>query len=399
MKQVPLSISELHALIEREIRLLGVEKVSIETALNRTLAEVIQADHPMPAFDRVMMDGIAVKLVQGQTSWKVIATQFAGDPPKEISHPSDCVEVMTGAVLPTGCDTVIPLEDFERQLEYVSLNPDTSIEYQQFVHPKGSDKSVGGTLLDSGTSLTGRALAVAASVGKTSMMARKLPKVAFVSTGHELVGPADPLTAGKIRRTNDQVVAAELKKVGIPLEANLHLEDDNDRISKVLKTLRLENDLIVCSGGVSKGKADYIRQCAEEDSFTILAHGISQKPGGPLLLGLHENGCVLLGLPGNPLSTTVCARVHLRKVIASLSGYPLMTEWVELVKTPRQLPSKTLVANGILQKNGKLLIQASNTSGDFTSVVQSDGCCAIPSQLESQGDSTQTLVKFWDWLK
>jgi molybdopterin molybdotransferase len=397
-----ITIGRSRELLCAHITGLGSEIVSLDQALGRVCQEPILCDRELPPFDRVTMDGIAVCLAgdSSRRQWSIVGTQYAGDPPLELSNNSVCVEIMTGAKLPVGADTVIPVEWIEKAGDFVKLNRDETVEIGQFIHQKGSDSERGRILIEPGTVLNGRHLSLCAAVGKTALSVNRLPVVAFVSTGNELV-VADQIPGEvEVRRSNDHAVAAECAKLGIQLSENKHLPDDRAAISICLETLVKQTDIVVFSGGVSMGKADYIPECARECGFEMVFHKVKQKPGGPVLLGIHPSGTILLGLPGNPLSSLVCARLYLREILQRMTGFPLY-ERKMMVKGPfpkdslkvRLQPVKLIehVEYGMVAE-----VIFPNTSGDMRSVIDSDGIVLIPI-LDEREDEQILVLEYLDW--
>ena len=166
------------------------ETVPLEQGLGRVLREEIRADRDFPPFDRVMMDGIALSFAaveRGSSTFTLQETQGAGKPRIALKGDSFCIEVMTGGVLPEGCDCVVPIERIERFAEIMAIRPGTPPARLQNVHRQGSDYPAGSVLVRSGTRMLAPHLAIGASVGKSSLQVAKLPAVAIVSTGDELV--------------------------------------------------------------------------------------------------------------------------------------------------------------------------------------------------------------------
>lgn len=401
--ETKITIGRSRELFAAHLSQMGVEVVELKNARGRVLAETLCSDRDLPPFDRVTMDGIAVKwdAAGSANQWTCVGTQFAGDKPLTLEHASQCVEIMTGAKLPNGADTVIPVEWIDSgSAGQKLLREGETVEMGQFVHLTGSDSRAGDRILEPGVVMRARQLALAASVGRTRLQVRRLPRVAYVSTGNELVAVHRKPGEAEVRRSNDQVLIAECAKAGIELSDNLHLRDNPQEISDHLEKLRAEVDVIVFSGGVSMGKADYIPGCAQGCGFELVFHKVKQKPGGPILFGKHPDGTVLLGLPGNPLSCMVCARVYLREVFERLSGYPVGRTRLR-VKGP--FPDDQLKARF---QPVKIMEDAEwcrvgtivqpNTSGDIISVLKSDGIVELPITQERESENLLVL-EYLDW--
>ena len=395
-----INIGRSRELLCAHVKALKTEVVPIQVARGRILQETVSADRDLPPFDRVTMDGIAICWVKDVQSWSCVGTQFAGDAPLSVENGSECVEIMTGARLPMGADTVIPVEWIKTEGSRVSLRPGNKIERGLFVHGIGSDSRTGDVLINPGVRLSGRHLALCASVGKTELKVSRLPKIAYLSTGNELVAPDQIPGEVEMRRSNDHAVSAECAKLGIELHANLHLKDDPELIEKRLLELEKEVDLIVFSGGVSMGKADYIPSCAEACGFEIVFHKVMQKPGGPILFAKHPSGRLLLGLPGNPLSCMVCARLYLRQILEAMTGYPMGSNMICTSGPFPKDPIKTRLQPVRMENDpvrGRIAkVVTPNTSGDMLRVLDTDGFVLLPTDNErAQGETL--LLEYLDW--
>src|SRR6185312_421539 len=170
----------------------------LATCVDRVLAEDVAAERDQPPFDRVTMDGIAVAFREwqrGRRKFTVVGTQAAGAPPLAVTAPDQCVEVMTGSVLPGGTDTVIPVERIARAGHAAEVAADAVVRAQQFVHRRGSDRDAGSVVLRAGTRLGPPEIAVLAGAGRASARVTALPRVAVISTGDELVDAGKPIAA------------------------------------------------------------------------------------------------------------------------------------------------------------------------------------------------------------
>ena len=400
MSKTPVSIDQALESLRRNITPLASEEVALSDACCRVLRQPVFGDRDMPPFDRVMMDGIAIRYKRKATRWNLQGTQYAGDDPGSIVDPHACVEIMTGSVLPVGADTVVPVEDYKIEDDKVLLNADTKIKKGQFVHRRGAISHSGDCLIAPPVVLDGKNLAICASVGLTHLKVTRKPRIAFISTGDELVHSDCLPEASQIRLTNDRPVGVELHKLGLALAQRHHLPDDRKSILELLNRLKRGQDLIVFSGGVSKGRADFIATCVWEAGFEVLFHGVKQKPGGPLLAAKHPSGAFVLGMPGNPISSLVCTRLYLRVILSILYGWPLHMRKIAVsgkhtfpgVKA-RLLPVK-LVEDEKKGTIAKILDPA--TSDNMLAVLNSDGFVRIPVD-EHQESSKKRVFEYFDW--
>ena len=310
-----LTPAEATARVLATARPLPPETVALTQAAGRILAETLVADRDFPPFNRVAMDGIAVSFAAwagGQTSFDVAHAQYAGEPAHPLPNPQLAVEVMTGAVLPTGADAVIRYEDIllENNRATIQIAPPAAPGVN--IHHQAADRRTGDVLLRPGTRLGPAALAVAATVGAATIAVVRAPRVAVVSTGDELVGiDATPL-AHQIRRSNVYALQALFTQVGAEVSL-FHLSDNVEELRVGLTNILAAGfDAVVLSGAVSKGRADHLPGLLRELHVEEIFHEVQQRPGKPLWFGARADGPVVFGLPGNPVSTFITACRYVR---------------------------------------------------------------------------------------
>jgi molybdopterin molybdotransferase len=283
----------------------GVEKVPFIKSLGRILKEDILADRDFPPFNRVSMDGIAIDYTSfksGQRSFKIEGIQAAGSEQITLNNSKNCIEVMTGAVLPNNANTVIRYEDVTVENEVATINVD-AINDAQNVHNKGKDGKVGDLLIKQNTKISAAEIGVLATVGKSFVKVAKQPKVMIVSTGDELVGVDEFPLEHQIRRSNVFTLVSLLEKLNIPSET-AHITDDKPVLKSKIETYLQEYDVLLFSGAVSKGKFDFLPEVFDELGVEKLFHKITQRPGKPFFYGKTDT-CNVFGFPGNPISTFV----------------------------------------------------------------------------------------------
>ena len=215
------------------------EDCAISEAHGRVLRSDLRADRDLPPFDRVTMDGFALRSsarASGIARFRVEATQAAGMRPFTLGAPDDaCIEIMTGAVFPEGADCVVPYEETTREGEWAALSPQAALPKPgENVHRRGSDHRAGDVIVRSGARLTGREIAVAAACGYSALTVAHSPKVAVVSTGDELVEVDGLVAAHQIRRSNDHAIRAALIAAGYPRADRFHLRDLRHEIEHLL---------------------------------------------------------------------------------------------------------------------------------------------------------------------
>ncbi len=302
-----ITVEEAEKIILAQAADYGAEIIPFELALGRVLAENIKADRDLPPFDRVTMDGIAVNysaIESGISTFKIKATQAAGDEPVDIEEHDDCVEIMTGAMLPGSADTIIRYEDLELRAGLATLVTN-EIKRGQNIHYKGKDKKQDEIVASIGQFITPALISMVASVGETELRVRKLPRVVILSSGDELIEVDQTPSPYQIRRSNNYTVKAVLKQHHIEADM-LHLPDNPEIIKKQLKNCLENYDVLLLSGGVSMGKFDHIPKALEELNVEQLFYKVQQRPGKPFWFGKHNKGPLVFAFPGNPVATFMC---------------------------------------------------------------------------------------------
>src|SRR5580692_6661656 len=302
---------------------LPIESLPLTQCVGGTLRENVYAERDHPPFDRVTMDGIAVDseaLRQGQRRFRIQGIQAAGAPRLKLRASEDAIEVMTGAILPVGCDNVIPVEQLDVVDGIASLNSTVVSAPFHNIHRRGSDSRQGRLLLEAGTLLRAPEIAVAASAGMARVRVSSQPAVMVVSTGDELIEPGDPITDYQVRRSNAYAVAATLRKGGLARVGDDHVPDDENLLRERLALHLTTHEVLVLSGGVSKGRFDFVPTVLTQLGVQEVFHNIAQRPGRPMWFGIGQHGQAVFGLPGNPVSTLVCLTRYVIPAIAEAMG-------------------------------------------------------------------------------
>jgi molybdopterin molybdotransferase len=381
-----LSPADADRLIGQHLQCLPIESLPLAQCAGAVLRENIYAERDQPPFDRVAMDGIALDsraVAAGTRTLHVRATQAAGDVPLTLASGEDCIEVMTGAVLPGGCDCVVPVEELNLSGGRAARGARTRTEPWQNVHRRGSDTRQGTLLLASGTRLRSPEIAIAASAGMARIRVSSQPMLVVISTGSELVEPGEPVLAHQVRRSNAYAVVSALREHGFQRVADDHIPDEAQRMRARLRFHLETHDVLVLSGGVSMGRFDLVPKTLEELGVRPIFHKVAQRPGKPLWFGVAPSGAAVFGLPGNPVSTLVCLARYvlpgLRGAIGqSLGPLPRMALGAPITVTP---PLTHFVPVRVEQDEwGRDWAQPSftNGSGDFTALAGTDGFVELP---------------------
>jgi len=399
-----LTVTQAARAIAESMPAFAAETVKVDAACGRILQQAVVAERNQPPFDRVMMDGIAINFdacKRGTRKFLIQGTQQAGDPVQELHDGGNCIEIMTGAVLPSGADCVIPVEHISIANQRATLEEDYSARRRQFVHPQGSDHRQGHTVLGPGAVLSPMDIAIIASSGLDEVKVSRLPAVSVISTGNELVPPGQPIEPHQVRLSNGPALVAMLTQQGFADTAHEHLADDPGILESRLATLLCASDVLILSGGVSMGKADYVPQVLANLGVAVVFHKISQRPGKPMWFGMGPAGQTVFALPGNPVSTLVCCRQYVLPALLNASGrelprreYAVLSEDVTVdADLTCFLPVRLSYA-----EDGRVIATAvpTNTSGDFTALHGTDGYVELASEAsEFPAGSTLPLHR-WD---
>jgi molybdopterin molybdotransferase len=369
----------------------------------RVLAEDVTAERDQPPFDRVTMDGIAVAFRDwsaGRRAFEVVGTQAAGAAPLAAGV-GQCVEVMTGTPLPAGTDTVIPVERLERAGTAATVAADATVGNGQFVHRRASDRTAGTVVLTAGTRLGPPEIAVLAGAGRASALVTELPRVAVISTGDELVDAGKPITEHQIRSTNDRAIEASLAQHRLGLVTRARLRDDANALAVAIDRLDNELDALVLSGGVSMGQFDFVPAVLEELGAKLVFHRIEQRPGRPMWFGVSARDKPIFALPGNPVSTLVCATRYLLPALRAASGLtPTPPEHVALAAPVEGSPTLTLFTPVTLSwspETGTTLAtpRPTNTSGDFVALASTAGIVELAAKRGTYAAGTVARLFRW----
>jgi molybdopterin molybdotransferase len=396
-----LTPAEADAAIAAAIAPVPEELAPLAACAGRILRTSIRAERDAPPFDRVAMDGIAFRSGSGaRRRFRVAGVQAAGTPPLALGTPDDCIEVMTGAILPRGCDTVVPVEQLRIADGQAELLEGAAPAPWRNVHRQGADARAGDLLLDAGTRLAAPELAIAASAGHARLPVSRAPRIAVVTTGDELVEPGEPILEHQVRRSNAYGLAAALTLAGFPPESDLHLPDREDVIASSLEDALERHDVLVLSGGVSAGRFDYVPRALAGLGVRAIFHGIAQRPGRPMWFGTNPAGAAVFALPGNPVSVLVCLARYVIPALGRLVGAPSRPQARVALAQGFAFNSPLAcflpVALGYDQQ-GRTLAEPRPTggSGDFIALAGTDGFVELP-----RGPATHAaglVVPFHRW--
>ncbi len=382
--------------------MLPATSLPLAELIGATLRERVVAAYDQPPFDRVTMDGIAFAFAayeQGRRAFRIAGTQAAGTPPLSLGNTEHCIEVMTGAMLPAGCDCIVPVEQLSVADGVARLEPEAAPQSRSNIHERGTDSRRGEELLQPGIRLGPAEVAVIAANGQTHALVSRPPRIAVISTGDELIEPGKPLAAWQIHRSNVYAVMAALQRRGFTQLTLDHLPDDPTILRERLAAHLQAHDVLILSGGVSMGRFDYIPQVLGELGVRVVFHKVAQRPGKPLWFGVGTAGQTVYALPGNPVSTLVCfGRYVFAGLETSLGTARRALESIVLAEPFEVKPALALfvpvqIASGPAGRTA--VPKPTHGSGDFTSLIGTDGFVELPPGPATVAAGTPVALYSW----
>jgi len=403
------SVSEASARILARIEPLRAERVPLVEALGRVLAERVTSPITIPAWDNSAMDGYAVRAadIAGASEAKpvvltVLERVAAGGFPSRVVTAGVATRIATGAPVPEGADTVVRVEDTDGGAERVSIR--STRDAKKNVRPRGEDISAGGTVLEAGSPLGAAQIGVLAAVGAATVAVHRRPRVAFMSSGDEIVDldRFDEVRAGKKIITSNSYTLRALITAngGIPIDLGIARDDPADIRARMLRAMEERADLFITSAGISAGEHDYVRTVLAELGVTLDLWRVRMRPGAPVGAGRFGE-IPWVGLPGNPVSTMVTFELFVRPVIRRMMGHvrlhrtPVAVTLAEPVTAGARLTHfmRAIVSVGA---NGALSARLTGPqgSGILTSMTQANALLIVPEDRErvAAGETLHALL-------
>jgi len=395
----PLEDALSHLLGSLDITSLQHQERAIEDALDHVLAQDVISECNIPSLDNSAMDGYAVKSVdaiEGNTL-TMVAKVFAGHPIDQTIQSGQCARIMTGAPVPAGCDAVIMQENCS-----VAGDNDALITINQApkagenIRRAGEDISVGQSVLKKGRRLTPSDIGLLASLGFANVSVYKALKVALISTGDELKKPGQALSPGQFFESNGYTVKALLSRLNVEIIDFGIIADDLELLTQAFTEADQLADVVITSGGVSVGEADYTKTVIENIG-KIEFWKLAIKPGKPFAFGQLKSS-YFIGLPGNPVSALVTLHQLAAPMIRKLSGEhakaPLRFNAISKTKL-RKRPGRTDFQRGVYETdaNGQLVVQATGSQGSgILSSISAANCYIILEQERGHVESGETVT-------
>lgn len=315
-----LSIQEALDRVLADTHVLPPEQVALAASAGRVLAADIASDVDVPPFDRCSMDGFAMRaadVVAVPARLRIVGTAAAGHVFRHEVPEGCAVRVMTGAPLPPGCDAVEALERTDDEGTHVVVK--SPVRKGQHVAPQGEDMRAGDVALAAGTLVGAAQVGVLATVGRAEVTVHARPLAAVVSTGDELVEVGERPGPGRIRNSNGPMLAVLCRMLGCePVQLLPVVRDEEESLQRVLSRA-LAADVLLISGGVSRGERDFVQDVLPALGVRKVFHGVSIQPGKPLWFGRTDR-CLVFALPGNPVSALVTARIFAGAAVRKMRG-------------------------------------------------------------------------------
>lgn len=385
------SFSEAQQLVIEQARSFGKEKVNLDEALGRVIAETIVADRDYPPFNRAAMDGYAIRHADwnsGLRSFTIRETIFAGNMSEIQLTKGECYKIMTGASVPQSADSIIRREDVvEHPGRIECLLSEMSI--YQHISRRGEDMARGESVYSSSVLCSPAIIGLLASIGKHEVLVEKLPSISIITTGDEVVNINDTVSPVQIRNTNSHVLKALLKKWNIIFQSCVHVPDQLKELERAVQSA-MSSDMIIMCGGVSAGDADHVPAVLKKLGVKNIFHKVAIKPGKPIWFGKCETGAIVFALPGNPLSCLVTCKIFVERFLSYSFGLG-------------DSPPLLLPLNGARSKKGELdeffpvrihgipsrfEVVAFNGSGDITAAIHADALAIHPCMVPNLSQGT-----------
>ncbi|MBI3602760.1 MAG: molybdopterin molybdotransferase MoeA [Candidatus Omnitrophica bacterium] len=373
-----ITVSEAERIILHEAKWLASQTLPLSQAHGRLLREDIHSDRPLPPFNKALMDGIAISTSayeKGLRQFLIEKVMAAGDKPYRLKKANHCVQIMTGAVVPEGCNAVVAIEQVTMDGDTAKLKDWTVVKPKQNIRFKSADGKKGQFLIKAPCQLQTPHIGILASVGKTKVKVSYQPTVAIISTGNELVDIGRRPKVYQTRLSNSYALKSLVEGSGLARGTIFHYPDDKKILLKRIAQNLKNFDMLVLSGGVSMGEFDYVPSVLKKLGVKVLFHKVAQKPGKPLWFGKTRSGKIVFALPGNPVSTQICAYRYVIPFLKKAAGFKFIQEFVAFPLKPLTEDLTLFLPVRVHEKDGARYAEVASIggSGDFAALAQADG--------------------------
>ena len=384
-----------------------LEIVDLEAANGRILAQLVTGKLDIPHWDNSAMDGYAVRYSDvrdcseaNPATLEVVTEIAAGDRPQTEIKPGQAARIFTGAMLPTGTDTIVMQENTKREGDRVIILQIP--ESEEFVRHQGTFYQAGTPLLEAGVKIGAAEIAVLATAQCTQLKVYRRPRVAILSTGDELVTPEQTLQPGQIVDSNQYALASFVaNNGGIPVKLGI-VKDNPEALKQAISKAIASADIVLSTGGVSVGDYDYVDRILTELGGTLHIRSVAVKPGKPLTVATFEdNNCLYFGIPGNPVSALVSCWRFVQPALKKLSGSNNYLPRFVNVTTRHDLRSagrrKTYLWGQVHLVEGKYefaLAGGSHSSGNLINLAQTNGLAIVPvgEKAIAKGEEVEVML-------
>jgi len=385
-----ISVEEARRIVLAQAMTLGSERVRLEDGIGRVLAQDLVAEASLPPFDNSAMDGYAIHSSdtagasrEQPVKLRLVGEVAAGQTLERTVGRGEAVKIMTGAPLPPGADSVVALEDARLRGEQVEIFGE--VPPGRHVRNVGEDIKTGEVALAAGTRIQLQHVGLLASLGYAEVPVFRVPSIAVLATGSELIEIGGQLAPGKIRNSNSLTLLTLLRGLGLRATDLGIVTDDHALIRQRLEEAA-KHDVVLISGGVSVGAHDLVKTVLREMGMETLFWRVNMKPGKPLLFGRWRDS-VVFGLPGNPISCVVCFLEFIAPYVRKVTGEDDPTDGLvraRLTRPLRKKEPKTLLLTAQLREEGGTLLVTPTTqqgSGMLKSLAQANAFIVVPAEL------------------
>jgi molybdopterin molybdotransferase len=374
-----------------------IDRLPLLAALGRGLAVDIVAPLDLPPFANSQMDGYAIRsadVPDGGAELRVVAPVPAGAAPTDLA-PGTAAPIMTGAMMPPGADAVVPIEEAVPASFPAPGAPATvrlpAVPARNFVRDAGSDIRAGEPALAAGTFLGPGQLGLLAALGFTDVPVYRALRILLATTGDEVVEPGSPLGPGKIYDSNATLLESSMRQAGLDVTRTGISTDRPEELAALLRRHAADVDLIVTTGGVSKGAYEVVRQAMEGHDVSFF--GVAMQPGGPQGIGTFD-GVPVLGFPGNPVSCLVSFEMFLRPALGELFGSPAPRPVVRarLAEALASPPGKHQVRRGTARPDGTVRLEGGAGSHLVSALAHSNALVQVPEGIAALAEGDEVEV-------
>ncbi len=372
-----------------------VTDVGVRDALGLVLGSDLKVPRPMPDLPRSAVDGFAVQSNRGP-EFKLTQVVRAGVLPEGAVAPGEAASIMTGAVVPDGADCVVMLEDCRREGDRVLVEK-KFLKPGALINPRGDEAVAGEVFAKAGALVNATVHPAVFCAGLKEVPVHRRPRVALLVSGDELLEVEDGPAPGKVFNTNQYILEAVCAALGVDVVARERVEDDEGATLELLARLEEKSDLIVSSGGVSKGRFDHLGNILRGTGFELVVAGTAIKPGRPLHVARSPRGALVFGMPGYPSALLTNVFLYLVPALKKAAGRSdWATRWfpVELADAQRGRPGKTYLNRVRFERDGIRWLAhdpGSQMASHFLNFASCHGLVRMPSQSRS-GDKSEVLI-------